>query len=162
MHRVRNPDSLQFACPQQPRQADRIAPVRLDALTRTFRDQRGRNDIAAVAELDELAVKPVTGRAGLVAEMQARMLSLQLAHEALDRRRRRLDLAEIPDLSIPSAFGDRNCVLGFRHIDTDVKNVIFCHGPSFLCLGLGSALPSNPRLLTAAKTKGGPPLRPRS
>jgi hypothetical protein len=98
----------------------------------------------------------------LVAEMQATMLSLQLAHEALDRRRRRLDLAEIPDLSIPSAFGDRYCVLGFRHIDTDVKNVIFCHGPSFLCLGLGSALPSNPRLLTAAKTKGGPPLRPRS
>src|SRR5437667_2621443 len=99
MHRVGNPYSLQLARPQQPRQADRIAPVRLDALARTLGDQRGRNDIAAVAELDDLPVKPVAGRPGFVAEMQTRMLFLQLAREALDRRRRRLDLAEIPDLS---------------------------------------------------------------
>jgi 3D-(3,5/4)-trihydroxycyclohexane-1,2-dione acylhydrolase (decyclizing) len=36
-------------------------------------------------------------------------------------------------------------------IDTDVKSLIFCHVPSFLCLGQGSALPSNPRLLYACK-----------
>jgi hypothetical protein len=48
---------------------------------------------------------------------------------------------------MPSAFGNRDRVFGFRHIDTDVKNIILCHGPSFLCLALGSAFPSNPRLL---------------
>jgi hypothetical protein len=150
MHRVWNPYSLQLAGPQ-PRQADRIAPVRLDALARPFGDQRGRNDIAAVAERCDLAVKPVAGRAGFVAEMQARIFALQLAHEALHGRRRRLDLAEIPDLSVASAFGNRDRVFGFRHIDTDVKNVIFCHGPSFPCLGLGSAFPSNPPFAYSCK-----------
>ncbi|GLS40313.1 hypothetical protein GCM10010869_59100 [Mesorhizobium tianshanense] len=72
-------------------------------------------------------------------------------HEALHGRRRRLDLAEIPDLSIPSAFGGRYRVLGFRHIDTDVKNVIFCHGPSFLCLGLGSGTPEQPPFAYSCK-----------
>ena len=114
MHRAGNPYSLQLARPQQPRQADRIAPVRLDALTRTFGDQRGRNDIAALTELDDLAVEPIAGRPDLIAEMQARMLFLQLAHEALDRRRPRLDLAEIPDLPIAATLGKRNGVLG-RH-----------------------------------------------
>ncbi|WP_292406221.1 hypothetical protein [Mesorhizobium sp.] len=60
-------------------------------------------------------------------------------------------LAEIPDLSTASALGNRDSMLGFRHIDTDVKNVILLHGPSFLRLGLGSALPSNPRLLNSCK-----------
>jgi hypothetical protein len=39
--RVGNPDTLQFAGPQQSRQGDRIAPVRLDALARPLGDQRG-------------------------------------------------------------------------------------------------------------------------
>ena len=151
MHRVGNPDPGQLARPQQPRQGDRVAPVGLDALARALGDQRGRNDIAAVAERCDLAIEPVAGRAGFVAEVQARMLLLQLAHEALHRRRRRLDLAEIADLAIPSAFGNRDRMLGLRHIDTDVKNAILLHGPSFLCLGLGSALPSNPRLLNSCK-----------
>jgi hypothetical protein len=58
MHRIWNPYSLQLAGPQKPRQAHRIAPVRLDRLARTLGDQRGRNDIAAVAEIDDLAIKP--------------------------------------------------------------------------------------------------------
>ncbi|ESX14994.1 hypothetical protein X767_29100 [Mesorhizobium sp. LSJC264A00] len=163
MHRVWNPDSLQFSGPQQPRQTDRIAPVRLDALARALGDQRGRNDIAALTELDDLPVEPVAGRAGFVTEMQARMLFLQLAYEALDRRRPRFDLAEIPDLPIAATLGNRNGVLRLRHVDTDVKNAILLHGPSFLRLGLGSGTPrATPVCLTAAKTKGGPPLRPRS
>ena len=151
MHRVWNPDSLQLARPQKPRQGDRIAPVRLDALARTLGDQRGRNDIAAVAEIDDLAIKTVASRAGFVAKMQAGTLLLQLAHETLHRGRRRLDLAEIADLPIAATLGNRNRMLGFRHIDTDVKNIILLHGPSFLRLGLGSALPSNPRLLNSCK-----------
>ena len=145
--RVRNPNPVQFARPQQPRQSDRVASVGLDALACALGDQRRRNDIAAVAERNDLPVKSVAGRAGFIAEMQARMLLLQLAHEALHRRRRRLDLAEIAHLSFPAPLRNRDRVLGLRHIDTDVKSLIFCHGPSFLCLGLGSALPSNPRLL---------------
>ncbi len=60
--------------------------------------------------------------------MQARILLLQLAHEALHRRLCRLDLAEIADLSLPACLGNRNRVLGFRHIDTDVKYIILLHG----------------------------------
>ncbi|MER8701188.1 hypothetical protein [Mesorhizobium sp. M1273] len=65
MHRIWNPDSLQFSSPQQPRQTDRIAPVRLDALARALGDQRRRNDIAALTELDDLPVKPVAVGRGL-------------------------------------------------------------------------------------------------
>ncbi|MER8824496.1 hypothetical protein NKH70_33120 [Mesorhizobium sp. M0991] len=72
--------------PQQPRHADRIAPVRLDPLARTLGYQRGRNDIAAVAEIYDLAIKTVTSRAGFVAKMRAGTLFLQLAHEPLHRR----------------------------------------------------------------------------
>lgn len=93
-------------------------------LARTLGDQRGCHDIAAVAECCDLAIQPVAGRAGFVTKMQARVLPLQLAHEAFHRRRRRLDLAEIADLSLPAALGNRNRVLGFRHIDTDP-----CAGP---------------------------------
>ncbi|WP_435528510.1 hypothetical protein [Mesorhizobium shangrilense] len=71
--------------------ADRIAPDDpLDMLPRTFRDQRGRNDITAVAELDNLAVEPMAGRPGLVAEMQALIFALQLTHKSLYGSRRRL------------------------------------------------------------------------
>ncbi|CDX22325.1 hypothetical protein MPLB_2300048 [Mesorhizobium sp. ORS 3324] len=95
--------------------------------------------------------------------MQARMLFLQPAHEALDRRRPRLDLAEKPDLPIATTLGNRNGVLRLRHIDTYVKDAILLHGPSFLRWGSARALPeATPVCLTAAKTKGGPPLRPRS
>lgn len=89
--------------------------------------------------------------AGFVTEMQARVLFPQPAHEALDRRRPRFDLAEIPDLPIAATLGNRNGVLRLGHVDTDLKNPILLHGPPFLRLRLGSGTP-----------RAGPPLRPRS
>ena len=38
MRRVRRPHPCQLADPMQPRQRDRVAPVRLDPLARPFRD----------------------------------------------------------------------------------------------------------------------------
>lgn len=88
------------------------------------------------------------------------MLPLQspaFARNAPPPPHRRLDLADIPDLSIPPAFAGRSRVLGFRHIDTDVKRVIFCHGRPSCAWGSArhSALPSDLRLLTAAETRAG-------
>ncbi|WP_287364049.1 hypothetical protein [Mesorhizobium sp.] len=53
-------------------------------------------------------------------------------------------LAEIPDLSTASALGNRDSMLGFRHIDTDVKNVILRHGPAFFAWGSARHSRANP------------------
>ncbi|WP_292407169.1 hypothetical protein [Mesorhizobium sp.] len=60
-------------------------------------------------------------------------------------------LAEIPDLSTASALGNRDSMLGFRHIDTDVKNVILLHGPSFFAWGSARHSRANPRFLNSCK-----------
>jgi hypothetical protein len=50
MSRIGRPDPRQFASPMQTRQRHRIAPVRLDPLTRPFRDQRRSDHQAVVPE----------------------------------------------------------------------------------------------------------------
>jgi hypothetical protein len=54
VHHVRNPDAGQLAGAMQPRQRDRVPPVRLDALTRPLRDQGRRNHHAVVAKIANL------------------------------------------------------------------------------------------------------------
>jgi hypothetical protein len=49
MSRVGRSDAGEFARPMQPCQHDRVAPVRLDAFARPFRDQRRRDHHTVVA-----------------------------------------------------------------------------------------------------------------
>src|ERR671916_2166752 len=74
MHRVRNPDPLELPRPQEPGEGDGVASVRLDVLARAPGDQRGRHNLTGMAERNKLAVEPIAGRAGFVAEVQPRML----------------------------------------------------------------------------------------
>ena len=70
----------------------RVAAVGLDPIARLARDQRRRDYCAAVAQLGQLPVQAIAGRAGLVAEVKpAPVPLLQLGGEtahALRRRRR--------------------------------------------------------------------------
>ena len=75
---VRNPDRGELVGAQQPRQAQRIAPVGLHLVARPLRDQRRRHHDAFVAEALDLPVQPVTGRPGLVAERQPLVLAASL------------------------------------------------------------------------------------
>ena len=97
MHLVRHPDAGQFAGSMQPRQRDRVPPVRLDPLTRPLRDQSRRNHHAVVAKRLDLPVQPISRRPGLEADMQPVVSLRQLLDRPLDRRRPVLDLAEEPD-----------------------------------------------------------------
>ena len=57
---VRHPHSGQFARPMQPRQRDRVPPVRLDPLARPLRDQGRRNNHAVVTKIADLTAMEAT------------------------------------------------------------------------------------------------------
>lgn len=69
---IGNPYRRQLPRPQQGRQRHRIPPIGLDLRARTDRDHGRRSDQAVVTEFDQLAVEPVAGGAGLVAEAEIR------------------------------------------------------------------------------------------
>ena len=62
--RIGRPYARQFAGPMQPRQRNRISPVRFDPLARPFRDQSQGDHHAFVAERLDLPIKPVSRRPG--------------------------------------------------------------------------------------------------
>ena len=157
MRRVRHPHPRQLAGPMQPRQRDRIAPVRLDPLARPFRDQRRRDHQAIVAESLNLAIKPVSRRPGFEANMQPFVSLRQSLDRPLDRQRTVLDIAEKPDLPGPASFRDRHRVLLLGDVKSDKNFAILSHGPpSVHEARLG--LPEQPSFLPARK--GGPPAQP--
>jgi hypothetical protein len=69
MSRIGRPNPRQFAGPMQSRKSDCVAPIRLDPLARSFRDQRRSDDHAVVAERLHLAIKPVSRRPSFEADM---------------------------------------------------------------------------------------------
>ena len=129
MSRVRRPHSRQFAGPMQSRQRDRVAPVRLDALARPFRDQGRRDHHAVVAERLDLAIKPVSRRPGFKADVQPTVSARQSLDRPLDRQRAVLDVAEKPDFAGPAAFRDRHGVLLLGDIKSHKDFAILSHGP---------------------------------
>jgi len=76
-----------------------------------------------------LAVQPIPRRTGFVANTQRRVSLRQLAEHLLDRRRRAVDLAEIPNLTFTTDIGDRHRVLLLRRIERNKEFAIFLHGP---------------------------------
>ena len=141
----------------QPRQRDRVAPVRLDPLARPFRDQGRSDHHAIVAERLDLAIKPVSRRPGFKADMQPLVSVRQSLDRPLDRQRAVLDIAEKPDFSGPAPFRDRHRVLLLGDVESHKNFAILSHGPpSVHEARLG--LPEQPSFLPARK--GGPPAQP--
>src|SRR5579863_3133002 len=140
MGRVRRPNPCQLPGPMQ----SRVAPVRLDALARPFRDQGRSDHHAIVAEGMNLAVKPVSRRPSFKADMRPLVSVRQSLDRPLDRQRTVLDIAEKADLPGPAAFRDRHGVLLLRDVKSDKSFAILpiVRPP---CMRLGSACPSNPR-----------------
>ena len=141
----------------QPRQRDRIPPVRLDPLARPFRDQSRSDHHAFVAERLDLAIKPVSRRPGFKADMQPVVSVRQSLDRPLDRQRAVLDVAEKPDFARPAPFRDRDRVLPLGDIESHKDFAILSHGPpSVHEARLG--MPEQPSFLPARK--GGPPAQP--
>jgi hypothetical protein len=129
MRRVWRPHSRQFACPVQSRQCDRLAPVRLDALARPFRNQGRRDHHAVVAERLDLAIKPVSRRPGFKTDVQPAVSVRQSLDRPLDRQRIVLDIAEKPDFAAPAAFPNRHRVLLLGDIKSHKDFAMLSQGP---------------------------------
>jgi hypothetical protein len=124
---VRHPDRGQLPGPQQARQRHRIAPVRLHPVARLARDERGRHHRAGVAERHDLAVEPVPGRAGLVADMQPPVPRRQARDQLSHRLGAGVDLAEVTHLAPSAGLGHRHRVLRLRRVDADEDGAVLLH-----------------------------------
>src|SRR5215471_1919581 len=61
--------------------------------------------------------------------MQPLIATGQLADDSFDRRRRTVDLAQIPDFTLSAGIGDRHRMLVLRRINPDKRFVILLHDP---------------------------------
>ncbi len=138
----------------QPRQRDRVAPVRLDPLARPFRDQGRRDHHAIVAEGLYLAIKPVSRRPSFKAGHADARSDPPSLDRPLDRQRTVLDIAEKPNFPAAAPFRDRYRVLLLGDVESHKNFAILSHGPpSVHEARLGP--PEQPSFLPARK--GGPP-----
>jgi hypothetical protein len=80
MRLVRNPHRRQLARPMQLRQIVGVAPVGLDAIARTTRNQRGSHHHACMTCCAQPALDAVAAGTGLVAEAQFAAIVLKFAH----------------------------------------------------------------------------------
>src|SRR5512144_3076477 len=126
---IRHPDRRQLAGAKQPRKRHCVTPVGLDPLAGLAWDQRGRDNRAVMTQSLNLAVQPVPRWTSFVADMQRRITLRQLADQLLDRRRRAVDLAKLPDLTVAPDIGDRYRVLLLRRVKSDEGFAILLHGP---------------------------------
>ena len=157
MSRIGRPDPCQFTGTVQTRQRNRIPTVRLDPLARSFRDQRRSDHQAVVPERLHLAIKPISRRPGLKADMQLAVPGRQSLDRLLDRQWAVLDIAEKPHFSLPPPFRDRHRVLLLGDIKSHENFAMLLHGPpSVHEARLGP--PEQPSFLPARK--GGPPAQP--
>src|SRR5262245_22483433 len=112
----------------QPRQRDRVPPVRLDALARPLRDQGRRNHHAVVTEFANLPAQTVTRRPSLEADVQSIISFSQLLDRPLYRRRTILHLAEKPDLARAATLRERHRVFLLGHVKRNKCFAILSHG----------------------------------
>ena len=139
---IGRPDPGQLAGSVQTRQRDRIAPVRLDPLARSFRDQRRSDHQAIVAERPYLAIKPVSRRPGFEADMQ----QVVPVRQSLDRLleglfstspRNRTSPCRPPSAIATACF--------FLATSKETKASLCFPMVRPPCMRLGSVRPSNPR-----------------
>src|SRR5689334_10554934 len=84
---------------------DGVAPVRLDAIAWSARDQRWGDDHAAVARRRQLPLDPVAARPGFVTEAQRAAGARQLVGQLAQRFRRVGDLPVLAHLTALVAVG---------------------------------------------------------
>ena len=149
--------SRAIAGPMQSRERDCVAPVRLDALARPFRDQSRSDHHAIVAESLNLTIKPVSRRPSFKADMQPVLSARQSLDRPLDRKRLFSTSPRNRTSARPASFRDRNCVPLLGDVESDESFVTLSHGPpSVHEARLGT--PEQPSFLPARK--GGPPPQP--
>jgi hypothetical protein len=104
-----------------------------------------------VPQLLDLAIQPVTRRAGFEADLQPTIPACQLPDRSLNPRRRVLDLAQAPNLAGAASLGDATAC--FLFATSNATNAPL-YSPMVRppCVRLGSARPSNPR--SSCRTKG--------
>jgi hypothetical protein len=129
MGRVRRPHSRKLTRPMKKRQRNRIPTVRLDPLTRSFRDQRRSNHHAVMPERLHLAIEPVSRRPGFEADMQPVVSVSQSFDRPLDRHRIVLDIAHKPDFPGSATLRDRHGVLLLGDVESNKNFAILSHGP---------------------------------
>jgi hypothetical protein len=103
-----NPHRRQLTRPMQPRQAGRIAPIRLDPIAGTPRDQRWRHHDAFMPVPRQVTLDAIAARPRLIAEPKTHTLAPELAHQTVQVRRRIRDPAIFPDLAAEAALGHRH------------------------------------------------------
>jgi hypothetical protein len=127
---VRHPDRRQPPGPQQACKRYRIAPVGLHPVAGPARDERGRHHRAGMAERHDLAVEPVPGRAGLVADVQPPVPRRQTRDQPPHSLGAGFDLAEVAHLAPPAGLGHRHRVLRLCRVDPDEDGAVLPHGSS--------------------------------
>ena len=143
---VRCPHARQFAGPMQPRQRNRISPVRFDPLARPFRDQSRSDHHAFVAERLDLPIKLISRRFGFKPDMRpAVSTSRSLLDRSLDRQQAVLDVAEKPDFSRPGPPSAIATACFFLATSKATKTSLTFPWPALRALRLGSACLEQPR-----------------
>ena len=143
---VRHPHRPQLPRPMQPRQHQRIAPVRLHPLPPTTRDQARRHHLASVPRLDNLPIHPMPTQARLVTEAHHLTVRTQCPNQPQQRLALVLDLAPVHRLPTPrKRHRDRDGVL--VNVRSDVCATLVHDLPSswWLCVE-GPDLEHNPRV----------------
>ena len=74
---------------------------------------------------NDLPVKVIPCRPGLVTEMQPRPPLRQLRGQSRCRGRARINVAEKPNLAVPAVFSQSHRSLQLRHIQSDEKFAAF-------------------------------------
>jgi len=110
MRRIWRPYSSQFAGLMQPRQCDRIPPVGLNPLARSFRNQRRSDHYAAMPERLRLAIDSVSRRPSFEADMQPVVSVSQSFDRPLDRQGAVLNIAHKSNFPGSATLRDRHGV----------------------------------------------------
>jgi hypothetical protein len=97
-----------------------------------------------MAHGNQLPVQPISGRAGLIAEVQTSMTLLQPDDHPADGRWIGTDLAQVSDLTLPTLVGNCHSVTGSGRIHPDKNFAILIHGLS-PCAEEKLAHANNPR-----------------
>ena len=155
VNRVRHPHAGQLTGPMQPRlQYHRIAPVVLTRSPYRFGINAGATTPGkSMPECRDLAIQPVPGRTRLVAEMQLAIAASQLRINRSTAAGRPRYLAEKPHLAAAPTVGNRDHMLGFRHVEGDKRFAIL---PMVRPPCAGSARPARATLASLLHEKGGP------
>jgi len=126
---IRHPIELEFACPQQSGEHQRIARVVLDPIARSLRCPRRGNHSACLPELLQVAMKTIAARAGFLHKFDASLTAGDPPNKSVDRINRVRNRSKRSHFTAASGLGDRNRDTIFVHIQSDKSAKLF-HGPS--------------------------------